>query len=58
METKPLDIKVTIVEPGYFRTNFLDDRSLTATSTEAKNAFVAAEIEEWRELPVSTYFPR
>ena len=31
-ELKPLGIDVTIVEPGYFRTNFLDGSSLT-TST-------------------------
>ncbi len=28
-ELKPLDIKVTVVEPGYFRTDFLDASSLT-----------------------------
>lgn len=33
MEVKPSGIKVTIVEPGYFRTDFLDGASLTTTST-------------------------
>jgi NAD(P)-dependent dehydrogenase (short-subunit alcohol dehydrogenase family) len=32
METRPLGIKVTIVEPGYFRTDFLDGNSLTTTT--------------------------
>lgn len=30
-ELAPLGIKVTIVEPGYFRTDFLDDASLTTS---------------------------
>lgn len=30
-ELKPLGIKVTVVEPGYFRTDFLDARSLTVS---------------------------
>ena len=30
-ELAPLGIKVTIVEPGYFRTDFLDGRSLTVS---------------------------
>ena len=30
-ELAPLGIKVTIIEPGYFRTDFLDDRSLTVS---------------------------
>ena len=32
-EVKPLGIKVTIVEPGFFRTDFLDGRSLTVSPT-------------------------
>jgi NAD(P)-dependent dehydrogenase (short-subunit alcohol dehydrogenase family) len=114
-ELKPLGIKVTIVEPGYFRTDFLDDASLTTTPStipdyaatvgemrnfvpavhrnqlgdparlakallkivddkdpplrmpfgsdtvaviEAKNAFVAQELAKWRELALSTDFPK
>lgn len=33
MEVKPLGIKVTIVEPGFFRTDFLDGQSLTISPT-------------------------
>jgi NAD(P)-dependent dehydrogenase (short-subunit alcohol dehydrogenase family) len=114
MELKPLGIKVTIVEPGYFRTDFLDEKSLTPTqkvmedyaetvgevrkhaaavnhrqlgnpealakgllqivdaenpplrmpfgsdtvaAIEAKNAFVAEELRQWRSLALSTDFP-
>ena len=32
-ELKPFGIKVTIVEPGFFRTDFLDGRSLTISPT-------------------------
>ncbi|MBO0723190.1 MAG: SDR family NAD(P)-dependent oxidoreductase [Blastocatellia bacterium] len=32
-ELKPLGIKVTIIEPGYFRTDFLDSRSLMVSPT-------------------------
>ena len=30
-ELRPLGIKVTVIEPGYFRTDFLDDTSLTVS---------------------------
>jgi len=33
MEVKPLGIKVTIVEPGFFRTDFLDGQSLAVCPT-------------------------
>ncbi|WP_058050029.1 oxidoreductase [Janthinobacterium sp. Ant5-2-1] len=113
-ELKPLGIHATIVEPGYFRTDFLDASSLlvapdeigdyaatsgavrkqalslnhnqpgdpkklaaamlrladapnpplrlpmgtdTLAAITAKNAFVAQEMETWRELSASTDFP-
>ncbi|SEM60632.1 NADP-dependent 3-hydroxy acid dehydrogenase YdfG [Bosea lupini] len=112
-ELEPMGIKVTIIEPGYFRTDFLDARSLsvstsriadydgtaglvrehaaglshrqpgdpaklakaivtlagstnpplrmpygsdTVAAIEAKNAFVAGELAQWREVSVSTDF--
>ena len=112
-EVAPLGIKVTVVEPGFFRTDFLDDSSLARTAQhiedysetvgntrahaadvnhgqrgdprklasafialvnaknpplrlplgsdtveriEAKNAFVARELAEWRTLATSTDF--
>jgi NAD(P)-dependent dehydrogenase (short-subunit alcohol dehydrogenase family) len=115
MEVKPLGIKVTIVEPGFFRTDFLDGQSLTICPTviedyaettgamrqaavslnhqqpgdparmakallkivddpnpplrmpfgsdtvatiEAKNAFVAGELNNWRALAISTDFAK
>jgi NAD(P)-dependent dehydrogenase (short-subunit alcohol dehydrogenase family) len=39
-EVAPLGIKVTVVEPGFFRTDFLDDASLSRT---------AIEIDDYRE---------
>lgn len=33
-ELKPLNIKVTVVEPGYFRTDFLDRQSLSSTGRQ------------------------
>jgi NAD(P)-dependent dehydrogenase (short-subunit alcohol dehydrogenase family) len=39
-EVAPLGIKVTVVEPGFFRTDFLDDSSLVRT---------ALQIEDYRE---------
>jgi NAD(P)-dependent dehydrogenase (short-subunit alcohol dehydrogenase family) len=115
MEVKPLGIKVTIVEPGFFRTDFLDSQSLnicptviedyaettgamrqaavssnhkqpgdparmakallkivddsnppfrmpfgsdTVATIEAKNAFVAGELNNWRTLAMSTDFAK
>jgi NAD(P)-dependent dehydrogenase (short-subunit alcohol dehydrogenase family) len=39
-EVAPLGIKVTVVEPGFFRTDFLDETSLSRT---------ALEIEDYRD---------
>jgi NAD(P)-dependent dehydrogenase (short-subunit alcohol dehydrogenase family) len=39
-EVAPLGIKVTVVEPGFFRTDFLDEASLSRT---------AREIEDYRD---------
>jgi len=112
-EVAPLGIKVTVVEPGFFRTDFLDETSLSRTALEiddysdsvgktrahaadanhgqrgdprklaqafirlvnaknpplrlplgsdtverieAKNAFVAKELAEWRSVATSTDF--
>jgi NAD(P)-dependent dehydrogenase (short-subunit alcohol dehydrogenase family) len=62
-ELSPLGIKVTIIEPGYFRTDFLEDAPcawrLVATlfeAIEAKSAFVAQEPEKWRSVSLSTDF--
>jgi len=114
-ELAPLGVAVTVVEPGYFRTEFLEAKSVVETQTiisdyaetagkvrafaksvsmqqpgdpvrlakvvvdlanaknpplrlplgsdcvaaiEAKNAFVAQELEAWRAVSVSTDFPQ
>ena len=114
-ELAPLGIAVTIVEPGYFRTEFLEAQSVVETDAsipdyaetagkvramaksvslqqpgdplrlarvvvelsraqqpplrlplgsdcvatlEAKNAFVAGELDAWRAVAISTDFPR
>jgi NAD(P)-dependent dehydrogenase (short-subunit alcohol dehydrogenase family) len=36
-EVAPLGIKVTVVEPGFFRTDFLDDNSLVRTALEIED---------------------
>ena len=115
-ELQPLGIKVTVVEPGFFRTDFLDESSLavspssiadykdtpagamrdfaaghnhgqpgdparlaksmitlahsanpplrmpfgsdTVSAIETKNAYVVKELVDWRELALSTDFPK
>ncbi|TWB14156.1 NADP-dependent 3-hydroxy acid dehydrogenase YdfG [Nitrospirillum amazonense] len=114
LEVAPLGIHATVVEPGFFRTDFLDDQSLSRTKAqiedyhatvggmrdfaaganhtqpgdparlaqafialanapqppvrlplgsdtvaaiEKKNAFVAGELAQWREVALSTDFP-
>ncbi len=115
-ELQPLGIKVTVVEPGFFRTDFLDESSLTVShgaiadynetpagamrttaaganhaqpgdparlakamiklvndpnppfrmpfgsdtvaAIETKNASVAKELGAWRDLAISTDFPK
>lgn len=37
LELKPLGIKATVVEPGFFRTDFLDDQSLVKTKIEIED---------------------
>jgi NAD(P)-dependent dehydrogenase (short-subunit alcohol dehydrogenase family) len=37
MELAPLGVKVTVVEPGFFRTDFLDASSLVSTSTRIED---------------------
>lgn len=36
-ELAPLGIKATVVEPGFFRTDFLDDQSLSKTTTRIED---------------------
>ncbi|WPU21942.1 oxidoreductase [Cedecea neteri] len=33
-ELKPVNVKVTVIEPGYFRTDFLDQQSLISTAQQ------------------------
>ncbi len=45
-ELKPLGIHVTAVEPGYFRTDFLDDRSLAHATAIADYATTAGAMRQ------------
>src|SRR5688500_252487 len=44
-EVAPFGIKVTIVSPGYFRTNFLDDSSLNVPENEIADYINVREIQ-------------
>jgi NAD(P)-dependent dehydrogenase (short-subunit alcohol dehydrogenase family) len=33
-ELEPVGIRTTVIEPGYFRTNFLSDKSVVSTATQ------------------------
>jgi NAD(P)-dependent dehydrogenase (short-subunit alcohol dehydrogenase family) len=44
-EVKPFNVKVTIVSPGYFRTNFLDSGSLSVPKNEIKDYTLVREIQ-------------
>jgi NAD(P)-dependent dehydrogenase (short-subunit alcohol dehydrogenase family) len=44
-EVKPFGIKVTVVSPGYFRTNFLDSSSLVVPKHELKEYVSVREIQ-------------
>jgi NAD(P)-dependent dehydrogenase (short-subunit alcohol dehydrogenase family) len=57
-ELAPLGIRVTIVEPGSFRTSFLDDSSLHTAANELPDyaTRVRDELEAWRPLASSTLF--
>ena len=54
-ELAPLGIHVTVVEPGFFRTDFLDSSSLIKTAN-VFNDYVdtVREMEAWRTVAVST----
>jgi NAD(P)-dependent dehydrogenase (short-subunit alcohol dehydrogenase family) len=49
-EVEPLGIQVVIIEPGSFRTDFLDGSSLQTASQ------VIDELSQWRGLAVSTSY--
>jgi len=52
-ELEPLGIKVTIIEPGYFRTDFLDDRSLTVSPTSIEDYSATAGVVRSKAKKVS-----
>lgn len=52
-ELAPLGIKVTIVEPGYFRTDFLDERSLTVSPLRIDDYTGTAGLTRQRARTVS-----
>ena len=50
LETKPFGIHVTVVAPGQFRTNFMDEGSLTFTKNRIGVYGVEAAEKHWRSL--------
>ena len=52
-ELAPLGVKVTVVEPGYFRTDFLDARSLTVSPTRIADYAGSAGATRERAVEVS-----